>query len=488
MGGGWSVALAGDTVFASAGERGVQVVDATNVAEPELVYHFTAWPAASVDVEQGYAYVAAYFSGLHVIDVHNPAEQRHVGEVDTTGDVVGMTVSGRIAYVCNEWHNNLYLYDIAVPSAPVQVGVINSGKCYRMAVAGRYAYVPVQYDGLRIYDVGNPAQPRFVAQVDTPGRAQAVAVTDGYAYVADAYAGLRVVDVSPPDQAREVGTVVPVGVDAYDVAVAGSRTQGRQRLYAYVADSDTGLRIVNVIAPDKPAEVGHYSWSTYPGASAVAVRGNPAQEGRVIAYMGSPGGVHVVDVTVPVSPTLQSAYRLYGLGVRAVVVEGSYVYVAAESAGLYTFWSALPASAAIPAGGGILESEDGTVRYRFPAGAFSVPVDASHTDRPPSVDAPPGLQPTGICFDLSVTAQSEGAAVQPVKPYTVRIRYSEAQLGPIAEERLALYAWDGSRWLREPAGQIDRDANMLTVTLSHTSRFAVFGTSLDQFLPVVVAD
>jgi hypothetical protein len=73
-----------------------------------------------------------------------------------------------------------------------------------------------------------------VGVLDTPGNALGVAVAGGYAYVADFDGGLRVIDVSTPSTPVEVGFADTPG-RAYDVAVSGG--------YVYLADSDAGLAV-----------------------------------------------------------------------------------------------------------------------------------------------------------------------------------------------------------------------------------------------------
>ena len=74
-----------------------------------------------------------------------------------------------------------------------------------------------------------------------------MAVSGSYAYVADDDAGLRVIDVSTPASPTEVGFFDTPG-NALDVAVSGT--------YAYVADRDAGLRVIDVSTPSNPIEVG----------------------------------------------------------------------------------------------------------------------------------------------------------------------------------------------------------------------------------------
>jgi len=79
----------------------------------------------------------------------------------------------------------------------------------------------------------------LVGFYDTPGKANGVAVAGNYAYVADSGSGLRVVNIANPAAPSEVGFYVTPG-DAMGVAVSGN--------YAYVADYGSGLGIYDCSA------------------------------------------------------------------------------------------------------------------------------------------------------------------------------------------------------------------------------------------------
>jgi hypothetical protein len=100
------------------------------------------------------------------------------------------------------------------------------GATLAVAVQGRYAYVGVG-PRLVVVDVGDPARPVEVGRTGVlPGVVRDVAVSGSYAYVADGDAGLRVIDVSNPSSPREVGAYDTPG-DAWGVAVSGTMPMWR---------------------------------------------------------------------------------------------------------------------------------------------------------------------------------------------------------------------------------------------------------------------
>ena len=98
--------------------------------------------------------------------------------------------------------------------------------------------------------MSNPTNCVRVGGYDTSGLAAlGVAVSGNYAYVADWDAGLQVIDVSNPTNCVRVGGYDTSGL-ARGVAVSGN--------YAYVADALSGLQVIDVSHPTNCVRVGGY--------------------------------------------------------------------------------------------------------------------------------------------------------------------------------------------------------------------------------------
>jgi putative ABC transport system permease protein len=141
-----------------------------------------------------------------------------------------------------------------------------------------------------------------------------VAVAGNFAYVADTDAGLKVINVSNPAAPVVVGTADTPGI-AYAVAVAGS--------YAYVADAAAGLQVINISTPSAPVIVGT---ADTPGlAYGVALAGSYAYVADEFA------GLTVVSITNPSFPHVVSGVATYkringngvanDVGVAAITIE-----------------------------------------------------------------------------------------------------------------------------------------------------------------------
>ncbi|HEV2884878.1 MAG TPA: hypothetical protein VGW36_08470, partial [Pyrinomonadaceae bacterium] len=121
-------------------------------------------------------------------------------------------------------------------------GALNDAN--NITIAGNFAYITTA-GGLVVVDINDPLNPRVVTQISAPAlrSPRSVAVQFRYGFVVDDE-GLKVLDLSSPASASVVkDAFVPLG-HAHDVYVA--------RTYAYVANGNDGIAIVNVEQPEKP--------------------------------------------------------------------------------------------------------------------------------------------------------------------------------------------------------------------------------------------
>ena len=179
------------------------------------------------------------------------------------------------------------------------------GPTYAVAVQDHYAYVGVGAK-LAVLDISDPTNPIVMGQTgalpETPMR---VVVSGVYAYIADGNSGLRIINVADPMRPAEIGFYDTPGI-ANDVVVSGT--------FAYLADDFYGLRIVDVSDPTHPREVGAWSGT----ALCVALAGS-------YAYVGTWDGMHVIDVSNPASPQ-HTGFIGTIRGVFGLAAAGHYAY------------------------------------------------------------------------------------------------------------------------------------------------------------------
>ncbi|RIL09211.1 hypothetical protein DCC79_11695 [bacterium] len=305
-----------------------------------------ALPAASpaLDIAHAgrHAYVAAHGRGVHVVDVSDPAHPRLVATAATAGAAYDVAVAGDRLYVA-AWSAGLEIHDISDPAAPRKLGAVPTrANAQAVAVGGTVAYVgdwsavfdgPDPEYGVVALDVADPAAPRAIGHLNTPGWAGDLALDGSTLYVADGPGGLRVLDVADPTRPREIAAL-PTAVRAYGIDHAADRL--------YIADNTGGLRLVDVADPAVPTDLGGL---TFGGGAAYGVAAAGDRAWVALADGGGPadaGRVALVDVSDPRRPVALAEHatpqRAWGVDVDAagrafVAATGSGIVVLAAGGG-----------------------------------------------------------------------------------------------------------------------------------------------------------
>ena len=158
--------------------------------------------------------------------------------------------------------------------------------------------------------------PILVGNYNTSGLAQGVQIVGNYAYVADGDSGLQIIDITNPSNPTLKGNYNTPG-NAGGVQVVGN--------YAYVADYGNGLQIIDITNPSNPTLKGNYD--TDGTAVDVEIVGNYAYVADVER------GLQIIDITNPSNPTLKGHRGSYG-DIYRVQVVGNYAYLADYASGL----------------------------------------------------------------------------------------------------------------------------------------------------------
>ena len=87
--------------------------------------------------------MATFANGLRIYDISSPKAPAFVGSYSTgLNNAVSLAVAGNYAYVGDE-NDGVYILDVSNPTAPTQVGLYSSVITpYSIAVSGKYVYAP----------------------------------------------------------------------------------------------------------------------------------------------------------------------------------------------------------------------------------------------------------------------------------------------------------------------------------------------------------
>jgi len=223
-----------------------------------------------------------------------------------------------------ETDHNITGTDVLIES--FQQTIFSSGENENIELIGRWPYGPCQtvtIEGstayisngalLEIIDISNPSSFQILGKVILPEPAKKINITGNYAYVADGESGLRIIDISSPGYSFEVGCYEmdneAICLDVFED-------------YAYVGGSE--LRVIDISDPSNPFQVGNLSVVCYDAA--IAPSGN-------YAYIASKNpGFRIINVSDPTDPYESGNFNIdYGDGVD---ISDSYAYVVSRNSRL----------------------------------------------------------------------------------------------------------------------------------------------------------
>jgi len=311
------ITIDGDYAYLADGVAGLKIIDISSPTEPVIVGSVDTY-ARNVSVEGNYAYVAggSSYGNMAIIDVSIPFDPYLVSiYYDSIYDVV---VRNNLAFLATYGYQNelnLTIVDVSNPFYPVEFGGINVGWNIRVksiSVEGNFAYL-ASSRYLYIVDINIPTDPVEVSnlEIDTSPEnssyAEDIIVEDDYAYVADPDTGIIIVNVSNPSAPAVIGTLPTTA--AHGIALAG---------YAYIADGYSGLKIANITDPANPVVIKNM------GTLRTALDVNIQNDYTFIA--AGLDGIIIIDTLTPSLPVWWSQLN-FGAFVNATDIVGNYAYV-----------------------------------------------------------------------------------------------------------------------------------------------------------------
>lgn len=342
------MAAAGNTIAFTGNSMVCSILDISTPTAPVLAGTYSLPNFTSdVYVDGNYAYTGN--NGFRVFDITDKTNPVQVGYNVIDGSIV-RTAGDKAVYIRESMsaNNPVMVMDISDPANPALLGQYNSPVMTNdLEVRGNYAFVSCWWDGIRIVNFEDPANPVLAAHSmgwsngGTPGvtfcYAQALDVEGNYLYILD-YGpfteedtrGLYILDISDILNPTLVKRFTDFSSYGYDLDVVGN--------LVYIADNYGGLQVIDVTDKNNPITQGYCSLPD--GANSVMVTENMA---FVADYIN--GGVQVVDVSHPDNPTIAGYYIRSGCFALGVDVDGTNIYLADGAGGFQIYNTTLITSA-----------------------------------------------------------------------------------------------------------------------------------------------
>ena len=303
----WGVFVQGDYAYI-ADRSAVTIVDVSAPDAPWMVSslnNLNTW-ALGVFVKDtvahlNYTSLAGRCSAVSVADPGLPYLLNWCSVSLANYDVGGIVILDTLSYVAVA-EDGMYIINIADPSSLTVIQSYDTpGNVFELAIVDSLLYV-ADYDSLQVLNVAVPASPSRIGASGMPASCYAVSHNGDYVYVvcqsSSGFDGsLQVISVSDPSSPQIVASVDNIGGDPLDVWASGN--------FAYVVAADY--------------------WSLGDGEGRQVGGLRPQRACGLMADVE--GGVRVIDISDPLSPSLVASYDTPG-DPRGVFAVGDLIFVA----------------------------------------------------------------------------------------------------------------------------------------------------------------
>jgi hypothetical protein len=368
---GGNAVMQGNHIYVTSG--GMAIFDVSNPSAPVLSSSLST-PGVGYNhsfISNNNIFISDVLGGIRIVDISNPASPAEIGSYTFgNGDSYEIIKNGNYAYLADKL-KGLITFDITQISKPNlthKISIPNICTCVKYS--GDTLFIADGYNGVKIYNAGNPYLPKLIAEIPTTGKTFWLELKDKQLYTADT-TGMHIYNISDLNNITELGSFKKLD-GAWHVSV--------QRNYAFLSDWYSYMRIIDISNPANPIELserqdavtictyahGNYAYQmlfTVPSLRiiditepAVPVEIHPIPENRMkwvvwdICFSGNyayaAGGkvqLQIIDISNPESYSLLGNYYQTGYfgdsaGLAfAIDLSGSLACLASDAEGLKIF-------------------------------------------------------------------------------------------------------------------------------------------------------
>ncbi len=277
-------------------------------------------------------YVSEYNGGVGIYDVSEPGKMSQIDRYQDVGGHIGgaghrhEVKPRRIGFIDIANQHAFVAFDQTVESVKIKrdfmerlatvCGVKKNGGGL-LDPAGVFVHentlaIPTTMEGIRFYDVSDPANPKLDLNIDLPSRFEGIAKVGRMVYATNDIDGVWQIDWEAAEGPRIVKPIPLKGLSE-DLVL--------YKKHLYIANG-LGLGVIDVLDEDNPHEV--YYWEfPYDGPSSVSkgwVEGVCISDGLLYAATLK-AGLHIFDLANPAKPELISVTVIPGSAGHDVFVE-----------------------------------------------------------------------------------------------------------------------------------------------------------------------
>ena len=324
-----NIHVTGNYAFAADLYNGIHIINISDPKNPDYKKGIILAGASDLYASENYLYATLQGNGLAIMDISIP-EETAVTAVYKAGTIeTAVTVYENTAWVSYN-PDGLFAIDVSDKKAPghnteSQYNASGSSSL-GMFPADNFIYMAGYQLGLEKIDITDKTNMTRQALYDTPSDAVAIDISGNYLYAVDDIAGSkpeseglrihRLEAYSHSVQFEYKGFCATPGT-ALDIQVL--------RSYAYIADGEQGLQVINISDPLNPEIVGNCDT---PGTAS----GLFADDNYAYVADGHSGLV-IINITDKTKPVITAALDTDGF-TKKIMVSNNTVYLADGDSGV----------------------------------------------------------------------------------------------------------------------------------------------------------
>ena len=260
----------------------------------------------------------AFLVLMDVTDTQNP---KKIGQIRMNDKIESIAVQADTAYVALG-KTGIAVIDLTDFVPLTELPILDTpGHAYDVRCSNDYLCVADGVGGVRIYEIGSETLPPLLQTSNEGNLTRALELDGSKLVVLDEFNGLSF--ISLPNASVDVPDDIQVEFGT-DVALADQK--------AFIVDQHNGLTIVDYASPT-PAIISEMILTGGAGSSIVT--------SGTIAYITTPSGLEVVDITDAQNPSSLTVVPTNDLP-RDLLVNGTNIAIADGSAGLTTMDAVSP--------------------------------------------------------------------------------------------------------------------------------------------------
>ncbi len=277
-------------------------------------------------------YDSASDRSLRVLDASDPANTQLITNVWSSNKSYGLDIAGQLAYVAAS-NEGFYVLNISDKYNAIEYDFLATpGFASDVVVDSRFAYLAAGEAGVHVIDVFDPTNIVLLGTYDTPGFARNLKKQGNTLYVADMDGGLVTLDVADPNNPSYATRMVFGSEKVWDVDTFGN--------YVFVA-TDAGVR--SILASSDGGGLMDFSANAYRSTFDGYQCWDVKVQGDIAFVAGGTDGFYTLNVRDPLNPILLDHEPVAGGDLRNLDVEGQYAYLV-DNTGIYVYDVSDPAN------------------------------------------------------------------------------------------------------------------------------------------------